>query len=98
MIDIFEPRKYETDAEVHWKEFAACRGKLDTFFPKRGDNQMVVKAKLICTTCNVQQECLEYALNNGDIHGIWGGKSERQRRIMRRNIRLGESSQKLHAL
>jgi hypothetical protein len=28
----------------------------------------------------VQQECLEYALSVGEMHGIWGGLNEAERR------------------
>ena len=34
-------------------------------------------AKTICTTCEVRGECLEYALQNDERFGIWGGLSER---------------------
>ena len=30
-------------------------------------------------------ECLEYALVNGEMVGIWGGLSERERRRLRRH-------------
>ena len=42
------------------------------------------KAKRICATCPMQKLCLSYALLNHEVHGIWGGSSERQRRTMRR--------------
>jgi WhiB family redox-sensing transcriptional regulator len=32
----------------------------------------------------VQEECLEYAVNNGEKFGIWGGLSERERRGIRK--------------
>jgi WhiB family redox-sensing transcriptional regulator len=32
----------------------------------------------------VRNECLEYALVNGEKFGIWGGLSERERRRLRR--------------
>jgi WhiB family redox-sensing transcriptional regulator len=32
----------------------------------------------------VREECLEYALSNGEKFGIWGGMSERERRRLRR--------------
>jgi WhiB family transcriptional regulator, redox-sensing transcriptional regulator len=32
----------------------------------------------------VREDCLEYALANGEKFGIWGGLSERERRRIRR--------------
>ena len=32
----------------------------------------------------MREDCLEYALANGEKFGIWGGMSERERRRLRR--------------
>lgn len=48
------------------------------FFPRDGIG--VIKAQKICATCPVQAQCLEYAIVAHVDHGIWGGKSERERR------------------
>jgi WhiB family redox-sensing transcriptional regulator len=32
----------------------------------------------------VRDDCLEFALSNGEKFGIWGGLSERERRRIRR--------------
>jgi WhiB family redox-sensing transcriptional regulator len=32
----------------------------------------------------VREECLQYALDNSEKFGIWGGLSERERRRLRR--------------
>lgn len=65
-----------------WMEAAACRG-MDTnmFFPERGEP--VDNARAVCARCPVNAECLEYALANRDKFGVWGGKSERERRKLR---------------
>lgn len=34
--------------------------------------------------CEVQAECLAYAINNNEKTGVWGGRSERARRAIRR--------------
>ena len=36
----------------------------------------------------VREDCLEYALANGEKFGIWGGLSERERRKIRRRRAL----------
>lgn len=52
------------------------------FFPERGDS--VDEAKAICRRCPYIEPCLQYALVNVERHGVWGGKSERERRQLRR--------------
>lgn len=76
----FDLRKFMERAD--WAADANCRG-LDSelFFPERG--QSTSEAKAICHECDVRAECLAYALNNGEHHGIWGGLSERERRVIR---------------
>lgn len=48
------------------------------FFPSDGVG--VSTAQRICEGCPVQEPCLEYALYNRIEHGVWGGRSERERR------------------
>lgn len=43
------------------------------------------KAKLVCAQCPVSAECLDYALTHRIQHGIWGGKSEKERRRLVRS-------------
>ena len=38
----------------------------------------------VCRSCEVRAECLEYALENDERFGIWGGLSERERRRLKR--------------
>jgi WhiB family redox-sensing transcriptional regulator len=70
-----------------WVADANCRG-LDPelFFPERGVH--TDEAKAVCRRCDVQVECLTYAINLGEKHGIWGGMSERERRRIRRHVRI----------
>lgn len=78
----------ETDVEVRsWQDFANCLGvDPDLFFPERGASTR--EAKEVCRGCVVREECLEYALGNGEKFGIWGGMSERERRRIRRQRAL----------
>lgn len=41
------------------------------------------EGKKVCRGCPVKDQCLEYALEHGEL-GIWGGTSERERRRLRR--------------
>lgn len=64
---------------------AACRGMdAELFFPHLGEN--TAPAKAVCAGCPVACDCLAYALENRDTYGIWGGKSERERRVLRRQM------------
>lgn len=65
-----------------WMDLANCH-RVDPvlFFPDRGASTR--EAKAVCNACEVREECLEYALAHGEKFGIWGGKSERERRTMR---------------
>ena len=66
-----------------WQEDALCaQTDPEAFFPEKGGSTR--DAKRICAQCNVRSECLEYALNNDERFGIWGGLSERERRRLRK--------------
>jgi len=65
-----------------WRDRAACRGMgPDLFFPERGE--LTDEAKAVCQGCPVSHACFIFAVQSGEHHGIWGGKSERQRRDVR---------------
>ncbi len=69
--------------ERSWQLQANCMGvDPDLFFPERGASTR--EAKEVCRGCVVREDCLEYALANGEKFGIWGGMSERERRRLRR--------------
>lgn len=66
-----------------WRVEAACEGADNqVFFPGKGEGGR--KAKAICVKCVVRPECLEYAMKTNQPFGIWGGMSERERRLLRR--------------
>jgi WhiB family redox-sensing transcriptional regulator len=52
----------------------------DEWYPEKGGTTRA--AKRICAKCPVREECLEWALQNQERFGVWGGKSERERRAM----------------
>jgi WhiB family redox-sensing transcriptional regulator len=41
----------------------------------------VERAKAVCKSCPVRRECLQFALATRQSDGIWGGMSERERRV-----------------
>ena len=65
-----------------WMEKAACKGAgVDAFFPDQNPPKEVLA---ICNTqCSVREECLQYAIDSCEQHGIWGGRTRSQRRRLR---------------
>ena len=71
-------------SSMDWMDKGNCVGvNPNLMFPGRGYNNELREAKAICVVCIVKDECLEFALKEGIQHGIWGGKSERERRRLR---------------
>ena len=71
-----------------WREAAACRY-LDPelFFPLSVTGRGAAEAgqaKAVCARCPVRQACLDFALVTGQEFGIWGGRDERELRLLRR--------------
>ncbi len=72
-----------------WQEDAACRGRdLDLFFSRDDDNRD--RAVELCLSCPVQEQCLSFALEHGEMHGIWGGMGGTERRSHIRERRRRE--------
>ncbi len=77
------PVETEEDGPIAWQVDALCaQTDPEAFFPEKGGSTR--DAKPICTSCEVKSECLEYALQNDERFGIWGGLSERERRKLRK--------------
>ena len=77
-----------------WRDDANClsieglptsRERNALFFPERSQVE-AARAKEVCKTCPVKQQCLDEAIANREKHGIWGGldTSERGREVRRR--------------
>ncbi|MFC8178794.1 WhiB family transcriptional regulator [Rhodococcus sp. NPDC057297] len=68
-----------------WRVEGLCRNQDPTSFFGPPDSDApsptdVDIAKALCARCAVRSECREYALNNQEPFGIWGGLTERERR------------------
>jgi WhiB family transcriptional regulator, redox-sensing transcriptional regulator len=69
-----------------WQAQALCaQTGADFFFPEPGSS--VREAKRICGMCEMRAACLEYALDNDERFGVWGGLSEKERLDLRRASR-----------
>ena len=75
----------ELTRRPQWHAEAACRGTdPNAFIPARGANgALVARARAICATCPVTEECLAYAMADSDCVGIWSGTTAQERRAMR---------------
>ncbi|MGO1480104.1 MAG: WhiB family transcriptional regulator [Brachybacterium sp.] len=79
------PGQESDEAELTWQERALCaQTDPEAFFPEKGGSTR--EAKKVCVSCDVRAECLEYALENDERFGIWGGLSERERRKLKRRV------------
>ncbi|PZQ89732.1 MAG: sporulation protein [Leifsonia xyli] len=77
------PATVDDDNPLSWQSDSLCaQTDPEAFFPEKGGSTR--DAKRICTGCSVRAQCLEYALENDERFGIWGGLSERERRKLRR--------------
>jgi WhiB family redox-sensing transcriptional regulator len=77
--------------DTTWRIDALCRGEdaIDFFAPNRLERKEEKdlregRARALCARCPVHDLCLEYAMNAGESHGIWGGLNELQRRRLLR--------------
>lgn len=80
-----QPASPETseDNPLAWQSDSLCaQTDPEAFFPEKGGSTR--DAKKICASCEVRSQCLEYALENDERFGIWGGLSERERRKLRK--------------
>jgi WhiB family redox-sensing transcriptional regulator len=77
-----------------WLDFAKCRGLPGNLFfsDRQHNNTQVQEARSVCLgthpdhpgRCPVLEACLDYAIDNGERWGVWGGTSERERRRIKR--------------
>jgi WhiB family redox-sensing transcriptional regulator len=73
---------------MDWRNRAACLDEdPELFFPvgsTRPAVEQTERAKAVCAGCEVITQCLEWALTTGQDAGVWGGKTEDERRVLRR--------------
>ena len=66
-----------------WVANARCRNApREIFFPTRGED--LDPARAICAHCPVIDQCRDYAIPISELHGVWGGLSENERRRERK--------------
>ena len=79
-----------TDYATDWRATGACvSADPDLFFPIATGvvaASQVRKAQLICAGCGVRQQCLDFAMQNGEMSGVWGGTTPEERIRARRAL------------
>ena len=88
-ITMESPRSW--DASIEWRREAACKD-LDPnlFFPIGVTGpavDQIAAAKSICAQCSVSTACLDFAITTNQEFGVWGGTTEDERRVLRRQWR-----------
>jgi WhiB family redox-sensing transcriptional regulator len=80
-----------TELVADWRDRAACSGYHHALFFPFGDidENATERAREICATCTVAEDCLEYALETNQRAGIWGGSTEEERKALRRKWLAG---------
>jgi WhiB family redox-sensing transcriptional regulator len=74
------------EMDTKWQNDATCaQTDPGVFFPEVGESARV--AKEICVgSCAVREQCLDFALNNNERFGVWGGLSELERRKLKKKL------------
>jgi WhiB family redox-sensing transcriptional regulator len=71
----------------HTEQVLECTNKSPLFFPPdytqtfAGD---IARARALCRACPLQPACLEWALSQTGLEGVWGGTTPADRRRIRR--------------
>jgi WhiB family transcriptional regulator, redox-sensing transcriptional regulator len=80
-----------------WEQ-AACRSAdPDLFFPMAGPRAGLteIRAKAVCARCPVREPCLDYAIETGQPHGVWGGTTVDERHTLAARRRRHRTRQAL---
>lgn len=78
------PKPVDGSVDVSWMEDALCREvDGDLFFPTpKAPVVALTQVRQICASCDVREQCLQFALTTAEPEGIWAGTTPRQRSLM----------------
>jgi WhiB family redox-sensing transcriptional regulator len=75
-------------ADYDWRDDAICRDTDPALFFPVGTTGLALlqidRAKEVCGECEAARDCLDFALDTNQDSGIWGGLTEEERRVIRR--------------
>lgn len=77
-----------------WRDQSACMGHEDLFYsaeeePKGERRRKEEAAKAVCATCPVLEPCRRFAMESGELYGVWGGLTESERHVLAGRHRTG---------
>ena len=75
-------------------EDAACQGTDPDPFYADHETAEIAKALTFCRKCEVVDQCLDYALRYNEIYGVWGGKTPKERKRIRRQRRIKDAQRR----
>lgn len=81
--------KIYQEQTYNWRDEALCANlEVSVFFPDlRGMNvDKYIEQNLPCVKCTVKEECLDYADDNGEEWGIWGGEYRTPKILSKRQV------------
>jgi WhiB family redox-sensing transcriptional regulator len=65
-----------------WRMQALCPESDLDFFPSNLSPQVAAPLKEVCAQCPSQQQCLDFAIINGEKYGLYGGLTPPERRAL----------------
>jgi len=74
-----------------WARRALCADADPEIFFRAHDDP-ATEARRTCAQCPVRADCLQFALDAGERHGIWGGLDPAERTALRRKLRGRKAS------
>lgn len=81
---------------MDWRQLAECKDEdPELFFPVGTSGpamDQTDEAKAVCKRCPVTEDCLAWSFEIKAEAGVWGGKSEDERRAMKNRTRAGSRS------
>lgn len=76
-----------------WMDSSLCaQSDPELFYPEKG--QSANAAKRVCSQCPVRQECLDWAVDAGEDHGVWGGLSRKERHAYAKRLGAPHSARR----
>lgn len=83
VLSDFDYPEFSLD-EMSFMLGSECQGMATSlFFPENG-KRVSSKARAACDRCDVQPECLAWALKNEE-YGFWAGTTAEERAVMRKH-------------
>ncbi|MEO1062196.1 MAG: WhiB family transcriptional regulator [Actinomycetota bacterium] len=83
--------------DTTWRRRGACVGlEAGIFYPVTDEDGDAAKA--VCDACDVQVQCLEFALTVREKDGVWGGATEKERRRIVRQRRRAAAAARAREL